>query len=388
MHKDYSEKNPNAVVSYELYRKHLKTMNISFTRLGNEECEVCESYHLHKKQTAHDVTVQLEAECSICVQYSQHHEKYTKARQLYSGHKDLPQNEKQIYFTADLEKVIMLPRMETFKSVIFCQRLIAFNQTFAPVGKITNSIKPVTVIWHDGIAGRKQDDIMSAFYAFLIRNRDVDNVNIWLDNCSAQNKNWLLFSLLVHMVNSDLISTNNITLYFFEPGHTFMSSDQVHHQVELAMKKKGKLYDFQDFVDAVSSINNSKVIVQSLSPDNFINIPNLVSDRRIQKTSPRAYLKNMVQVTFKRNDFDLYYKNNFDDEFTALRFMNDKYLKCPRILTITFRSSPKGIDSSRKSAIIDKLGAIIPPHKLTFWKNLPETERETEKNDIRSRTTI
>lgn len=146
MHKDFCEKHLDQKVSYELYRKHLKDMKISFTQLGNEECEDCKAYKLHKQQTSHDVTAQLVAECSTCVEFAKHHERYTKVRQFYAYHKTLPQDEKKIFFSADLEKIIMLPRMDTFKKVIFAQRLVVFNQTFAPVGKITTQSKPVTVI--------------------------------------------------------------------------------------------------------------------------------------------------------------------------------------------------------------------------------------------------
>lgn len=228
-----------------------------------------------------------------------------------------------------------------------------------------------TVLWHDGIAGRKQEDIMSALYSFLIRNRDVQAINIWLDNCSAQNKNWLLYSLLVHIVNTDMIATQKIILYYFEPGHAFMSCDQVHHQVELAMKKKAKLYDFTDFEEAVSTTNNGRVDVKSMTPQSFLNVPNHLSDRRINNSSPRAYLKNMSQVCFQRGIYDLMYKNNFCDEYIMLRFMTDKYLKNPSIMTITFRTEPKGIEQDRKNGSINKLSAIMPAHKMIFWRNLP-----------------
>lgn len=46
------------------------------------------------------------------------------------------------------------------------------------------------------------------------------------------------FSMLADLINSDVIATEQITLYYFEPGHTFMSCDQFHHQVELSMKKE------------------------------------------------------------------------------------------------------------------------------------------------------
>lgn len=377
MHKHFCETYPDRQVSYSLYRSHLKSMNISFTALGNEECELCEAYNFHKKETSHDATVQILEECTVCVDWSTHHQRYTKARDLYTTHKEKEQNNTQIFYSSDLEKVIMLPRLEMFKAAIFCLRLSAYNQTFAPLGKITAEFKPLTVIWHDGIAGRKQEDIMSAFYYFLLRNRDVENVHIWLDNCSSQNKNWLLYAMLTHMINSEDIATQRITLHYFEPGHTFMSCDQVHHQVELAMKKKGKLYDFTDFEECVSSINKSKVIVQSMLPENFLNIPNYVSQRRIQTSSPRAYLKNIVEVCFVRKSYDLMYKNNFDDaSYITLRFLNDKYLKNPRAMVLEFRSEPKGIEPKRKADILKNLTNVIPPHKLLFWKNLPTRKNE------------
>lgn len=194
MHKHFCTEYPDKEISYELYRQHLKKMNISFTRLGNEECETCEGYNLHKKETSHDASNQFVADCTVCVNWATHHEKYKKARELYSEHKNRPQERSQIYYSADLEKVIMLPRLESFKAAIFCQRLVAYNQTFAPLGKITTNSKPLTAIWHDGIAGRKQEDIMTAFYHFLLENGDVAKIHIWLDNCSSQNKNWLLYA--------------------------------------------------------------------------------------------------------------------------------------------------------------------------------------------------
>lgn len=71
-------------------------------------------------------------------------------------------------------------------------------------------------------------------------------------------------------------------------------------------------------------INNGKVNVKSLIAENFLNVPNYVSDIRIQNSNPRAYLKNMTQVCFSRNNYNLMYKNDFEDEYTVLKFMNDK----------------------------------------------------------------
>lgn len=42
------------VCSYELYRKVVKEMRISFTKLGHEECEMCEHFQLHNKSHGKD----------------------------------------------------------------------------------------------------------------------------------------------------------------------------------------------------------------------------------------------------------------------------------------------------------------------------------------------
>lgn len=60
----------------------------------------------------------------------------------------------------------MLPRLEMFKEVIFTPRIIAFNESFVPVGKKTSG--PTAVVWHEAIVGRSKEDIISTFYGLLL----------------------------------------------------------------------------------------------------------------------------------------------------------------------------------------------------------------------------
>lgn len=170
MHEDFLSQHPNQQLSYDLYRKHLKSMNISFARLGNEECEICEAHDIHCKSESHDKE-NLPSDCQVCNDYSDHKKRAEKARSLYSKHRDT-KDDAHVYFSTDLEKIIMLPRLDTFKEVIFCPRLTSYNQTFAPLGK-SNNEKPLAVLWHNAIAGRKQQDIISAFRVFFMKYRDL-----------------------------------------------------------------------------------------------------------------------------------------------------------------------------------------------------------------------
>ncbi|GFR81918.1 CAI-1 autoinducer sensor kinase/phosphatase CqsS [Elysia marginata] len=92
-----------------------------------------------------------------------------------------------IFTSADLQKVIMLPRIDTFKAAIFfTKRLVVFNKTFAELGC---GSRDFAAVWHKAIAGRQDEDIASTFYAFLHKVRDTKKIVFWLDNCGAQNKN-------------------------------------------------------------------------------------------------------------------------------------------------------------------------------------------------------
>ena len=64
-----------------------------------------------------------------------------------------------------MQKVIMLPRMPGAKTAVFTKRLVTFHETFAPLGKFsqTKGILPTGVIWHERILGRNAEDVATTF---------------------------------------------------------------------------------------------------------------------------------------------------------------------------------------------------------------------------------
>lgn len=114
-------------------------------------------------------------------------------------------------------------------------------------------------------------------------------VVFWLDNCSAQNKNWAILCFMVNMVNGSEISAESITLKYFEPGHTFMSADSFHHQVEKSMTKKGKIYDFNDFVECVQKSNKGKNTTKVMNVEDFVAYEDVSSQHKLKKNEPQVY---------------------------------------------------------------------------------------------------
>lgn len=201
----------------------------------------------------------------------------------------------------------MLPRMPGVKSSVFTCRIVAYHETFASVGKRKNK-NTISVLWHEDTAGRSAAEITSAYVTALEKERDVRHSILWVDNCSAQNKNWCLLSSLVTLVSSDTTSRKDITLKFFERGHTFMSADSFHHGVEQQMRNRpgGVVYDFKDFVSVVASSNSRKVDVVKLENTNVLDWRDGHSTTKVKKAQAPK-LGEMAEIQVQRGSKSLFF---------------------------------------------------------------------------------
>ncbi|KAK4882975.1 hypothetical protein RN001_006294 [Aquatica leii] len=265
----------------------------------------------------------------------------------------------------------MLPRLDMFKKVIFSQRISVFNESFVLLDKAKNQ-KTFACLWHDAIAGREKEEIVSSFNAFFLHYRDIKHFVLWVDNCSGQNKNWTLLSFLVYIVNSDAIAAVDICIKYFEPGHTFMSADSFHHQVELSLKKQKKTYDFDDFVTAVTKANSKKVEVKTMQCTDFFKWQDFSSQTNIKNIDLCLYLANITQIVANREFFSLKYKlTNNSDNIYEMNVLQNRILK-KRLPSLKVFTSSCGVPRSKKETLLKNLKTIIPSNRLQFWKNLEE----------------
>ena len=179
MYKKFSENKENSKICYKTYCNVFNSENIGFSRPSQDKCEICLSYKDHIKDSDHDSDQYAE-----CITYAKHKVRYTQARIEYQ--KPIP--EKFVCFTADMQRVIVLPKLTT-KEHLFVSRLVTFNETFASK---TPGKPDYCILWHQAITGCKAPDVASAFLQ-LIRQCNEDHIWLWADNCSGQNKNWYLF---------------------------------------------------------------------------------------------------------------------------------------------------------------------------------------------------
>lgn len=365
MHSDYLDKG-NAC-SYETYRKVVKEKKISFAKLGEEECEDCLEHAEHEKgHTGENAN----ADCPECQRWQKHKESALESRLSYPADAERDWPDDTSVRSVDLQKVIMLPRMPGVKSSVFTRRIVAYHETFTSVGKRKNKKNPISVLWHEGTAGRSAAEITSAYVTALEKEREVHHSIFWVDNCSGQNKNWCLLSSLVTLVNSDTTSREDITLKFFEREHTFMSADSFHHGVEQQMRNHpgGVVYDFEDFVSVVASSNSRKVDVVQLENANVLDWRDGHSTTKVKKAQAPK-LGEMAEIQVRHGSKSLFFKQSHTEtDFTDLDFLLKRFeLEVPTLL----RPQDRGVEEAKKRNIIHNLCPLMPPNRRVFWSSLP-----------------
>jgi len=116
-------------------------MKISFVKLGQEDYDKCEEFNLHDPHHKQD---SLSNNCTVCRDWSKHMRRAREARQRYKQDTDTDCSSQCAVFSADLEKVVMLPRLDVFKNMFFTRRIIAFNESFVPLGS-KQQLRPLAV---------------------------------------------------------------------------------------------------------------------------------------------------------------------------------------------------------------------------------------------------
>ena len=116
-------------------------------------------------------------------------------------------------------------------------------------------------------------------------------------------------------------------------GHTFMSADSIHADVEKRKKIKIKILDFDDFAQCIRH-RNVNVLVMNFS--DFYHLKVQKSDSIVKRS--QVHLADMRSKKFCRDDRALYYKEKHSDvEYKRLDFLMQK-CKLHVIMTAAFQS--------------------------------------------------
>jgi hypothetical protein len=171
------------------------------------------------------------------------------------------------------------------------------------------------------------------------------------------------------MAERDADSTpQDITLKYFEAGHTFMAADSFHARVEKQFRKKKNIFDFNDYVSCVREAG----IAIELLPGDFFDWKNGLSQGKTSKES-RPLLEEVSVVQFRVGEACMYFKRSFEEDYKCADFLMKRFKDLvaeKRFFTSQVVKERPTIDSARKQGIINKLCPFMPTDRKEFWYNL------------------
>ncbi|XP_074542663.1 uncharacterized protein pogza isoform X2 [Halichoeres trimaculatus] len=370
--------------SLKRYQKALASYNVSFSRPGEEPCDLClqHQHHMSVRHRDHDWVTNLQEpppDCSTCSLWEEHQERMEQATRYYKRDARKPQSDEVSIRRVDLQRVILLPRMPGVKQALTSKRVSVFHETFATISQRRGAEKKsISVIWHEGVALRKAVEVASAYVCGLQREWNVPHVVLWLDGSTAQYRNWCLVTTLITLVNQNWNRTEDLTLKYFEPGHTFITTDCFHQRVEREMDSRpgGRVLDFQDFRRVVASAQWGDVEVVEMQNEDIRVWKEGNSRRKLTNTPP---LPELAQIQFRKGSRLLWVKLSHDqEEFTPVDFLRNRTrLNIPEPL----RSAEQGIGKRKKMEILMNLGRLMPPQSRLFWEGLAESAEDDEDDE-------
>lgn len=365
--KRYCQEKSMQKCSWTHFHKMIKEMNISTAEPVHDICTRCKNH-----ETAHK-TMPLPCNCEDCIDLGQHLEKKRNSRRDLKlvEEKCEKSGGKESVYTVDMQKAIQMPLLTT-KEFYFSRKLVLFNESFVPPGKNKTA---VCILWHEGESGRKAYNVATT-YAFFLKNycRDQKHVYFFLDNCNAQNKNKVLISALVRLINDKTTEIETVTLEYFESGHTFMAADTVHAAITKKFKMAGEIYDFDDFVHNIKTSRKNMEVAVLTHKDMII----FSNDSK--PAYPKGYnIHNLKVIEFRRGHLSIFAKNDYDGDFKEIHFLKRKEAqklsdeiangKTDLLQSLAREGEARGISEIKKGELL-LLCKSMPSTRSIFYKNL------------------
>lgn len=177
--------------------------------------------------------------------------------------------------------------------------------------------------WHEGESKRGSSEITTAVYKALQHydSTGIKEVHLYADGCPGQNKNSIMPTMLLYIVNT---STNiqKISIKYFETAHGQNEGDSVHSTIGAAVSRAGDVFlpiELTTIMKLARTTQPYQVI--PLQHDDFIDFKKLSTDLRIlnvrrdSETDEEINWNNVMELKVDReHPATIFYKNSHTEE--------------------------------------------------------------------------
>ena len=256
--------------SFSLYKKVFNTKNLSFHKPKKDQCPLCTTYHQGDEKEKLDLKDR----------YAKHTAEKEKVRLIKQACKEKAIEEPLKYLCAsfDLQQVIYLPKSND-SQIFYKRRLSNYNLTFYNIGNTDCHC----YVWHEGQSKRGSSEISTCVYNALnfYDTKGIETVYLFSDGCAGQNKNSIMPTMLLYLINNSL-NLKDITLRFFETSHGQNEGDSVHSTISTALKGSGDVF-IPAQLEPIFRLARRKrpYIVKPLQFSDFFNFKSMSTDLKL-----------------------------------------------------------------------------------------------------------
>lgn len=333
-------------LSMKTFHEEFASNNLSLYSPKKDQCDLCVSYKAGNKDE------QL---------YNQHIIKKNRARDEKSSDKSTARH----VFTMDLQSILLCPMLKASK-IYYKKKLVVHN--FTLFNLVTKDA--YCFLWHEAEGKVSANEFATILYNFIGESNlsEGEEIILYSDGCTAQNKNSTLSNALLHLSVSQGII---ITQKYLVSGHTQMECDSMHSTIERKIRNR-EIYSPAGYIAACKSarLNPQPYQVKYLNHTYFKNFTSLnyhTSIRPGYKTGDST-VNDLCAIQY-RPDGKLYYKLNFDDNWIVLEKRLTR--KDPGVGDIVpLYQNPLPIKKSKYDHL-QQLKEVIPADYHLFYDTLP-----------------
>jgi hypothetical protein len=378
---------------YSYFYQILKyKLNISFINQCYFECKICKKHKIHHNFRNNLFNNNCNCTCNICQSFIIHIEEVKHVRDKYRSDANNVSNlensiKEFLYVSIDTQKVLHIPKLQ-IKEEYFSEKIGITNFTISELGKNGQSICFVT---HEAEVDKKASDFCNYYYQFIKSEicQNVKNIIIKTDNCSKENKNYTLISNLLIIINDPIFKCETLTIEYLTSGHTFMSADRVHGNIEKKLNSTPEIYDFKHIIEIMQSSRENLSVIPLKYSDFYEFIDNCkpkrpLSLRKVKSIQFRKGFTN-VFVKFAYNStqyigFDIL-KSDVKLELGTQINKNNSGQRISMLRKFSRQSQPKGISSIKYNSLVKNLESFPEDNYKDFFINLTKCDKRTKKSE-------
>lgn len=371
----YLKEDPeNHIGSLETYRKIFKNQNLSFHHPKKDQCTLCISYRSRDEDTKQRLEER----------FQKHIAEKQKVREIKENCKKgaIADNTKAC-LVFDLQQVIFLPRTNE-SAVFYKRRLAAFNLTIYDLA--TKDCH--CFLWNETISKRGSCEISSCLLKMLqdYDRKGVVEITLFCDGCAGQNKNSMIASMFLRVVNK---STNikRVTLKFFEPYHGQNEGDAAHSAISHAISQAGDLFVPSQLSPILNLARRKQPYkVNQMESKAFFDFKLLAKELRIltvredNETNIPIHWPSMVDWEFKKEKpRDIFFKTSHLEEkyrsLTLKRLTKAEFSKALTRPLKVLNNQPCKISKEKYKDLLslceDPIPVVRNAEYVNYYRSLP-----------------